>query len=291
MSLRAWSERETNPQHPGWHDCWVAARLSELSAAGFDAFPLGAYTDPEREAAERAQTRVAPEGPGDMLAGDAFLANRYGVVDHSSADLPGLLARPGLAVAAIGVNARLVARLRHWDPVFSGTHMATIATGTGGRHTFLDPEGPMGYPGEAITSAEVLAWWAGGAVRFLAIGELSMTTVLLTAYTPARLAHFAPGTYVGHDPATLAPAHAVTIGPAGSSASLAASGTISPAPSWAPGGQVHKVANGAFAGLLLPRAGITPDPAPPPADCSAQVAKAVAGRDAAWRTAIAKVAP
>ena len=162
------------PNATGWHDCWLAARMSELRAAGFR-FPLTDLVR-EREALERAQTLVKPEtnsGTPPMAAADAAIASRYGLTDHASSALEQLLARAGLAITAEGVNARLPARLRHWDPAFAGTHQACFVTGAG-TVTILDPEAPMGYAGDPITAAEVLSWWDRSAVRFLAVGELAV---------------------------------------------------------------------------------------------------------------------
>lgn len=167
---RVWSEREPG----GWHDCVYSAALAMIAAAGFDSFPLGAFTDAEREAFERSQTIKEPEKGGNFPAADQAAANRYGVTLHASLDLAALLARPGLAIAVAGVNAHLPARLRRWDPSYVGGHAATVITQAPAGLLWLDPEAPMSYAGEPISTAELMAWWNKAAVRFLALEELAM---------------------------------------------------------------------------------------------------------------------
>jgi hypothetical protein len=286
-----WSERESG----GWHDCTFSSVLAVLAAGGFERFPLGAYTDPEREALERAQTIFAPEKGANFPATDQAITNRYGLALHDSTELAGLLARPGLAIAIGGVNARLATRLRHWDPTFAGNHAATVITLAPAGLLWLDPEAPMGYPGDPISAAEVTTWWNKLAVRYLALGELAaVTTITLTPFVPPRPVSFTgPRTYLGYDPASLAQSGRVTIAAAGSGALAAAAGTIVPAPAWAVDGRVLHILNGGLAGKLVALAGIgvgAPPPAPAP-DCSAAVGEALTLRDAAWHAALAKVAP
>ena len=94
-------------------------------------------------------------------------------------------------------------------------------------------------------------------------GGDTVSTVAMEAFSPARQASFVQGTYQGYDPATLAPKASVGIGPGGSSALCSGQGVVSPAPAWAPGGAVWLIQNGALAGCLVAKAGITV-PAPPP---------------------------
>src|ERR1019366_1758592 len=69
--------REETPG--GGHDCWIAATLTAAVAGGFTAFPLGIYTDAEREALERIQTVYPPDTGGNLIAADQACQTRYGL--------------------------------------------------------------------------------------------------------------------------------------------------------------------------------------------------------------------
>jgi hypothetical protein len=277
-TLAVWSEREYRPPpNAGWHDCWVSARLQELAAAGY-AFGAAAFTDAEREAAERAQTLVAPEGPGTFEAGDQFLARRYQLTDHRATDLAALLRIPALAIAAIGVNARLPARLRKWDPAFAGDHMATVITRAPGvEPTFLDPEAPMRYAGDPITYAELLAWWNRGQVRYLAVGELEVPPVWTAHITPIDLLVTVPaGTPILTGPGV--PASFATTG-------VNVLHVFGKVVDGALTFYVYALGAGGLRVFDAKRASSTASPS------TAAVAAALKARDLAWRTAIAKVSP
>lgn len=284
-----WSEREPG----GWHDCVYSAVLMAVAGGGY-AFGATLNTDAEREAFERSQTLRAPEAGGNFTAADQATTNRYGIQLHPTSDLAGLLARPGLAIAVAGSNDRLPTRLRRWDPTFSGGHAATVVTLAPAGLLWLDPEAPMGYAGEPISAAELLAWWNKAGVRYVALGELAPMIVTLTLFPAPRKVAFAGGrTFVGYNATTLARAKQLAVGAGGSSAAADASVLIAPPPAWAPDGRALRISSGYFAGTYLGLGGLTlsPAPPPPPPDCSGPVEAAVAARDVAWQTALGKVRP
>lgn len=164
--MKVWSERE-----PGaWTECAEAAYLMALAYAGFDGFPLGAYTDAERDALDVA-IGFDRAGGGNMLADvDAGALARYGVRlrplgDGTRAGLRWALAQPGRALVVTGTFRGLPAghRLRRWQPGFVGGHAWTVVPVTGSAVLWLDPLAPMGHAGDAATVDEVMACaWTPG---------------------------------------------------------------------------------------------------------------------------------
>jgi len=291
-SYKVWSER----QEGSWYACTYAAYLTALVIAGHQRWPLGAFTNAERWAFEASQT-IKPQGAsGNFTACDQAAANRYGParVMRTVTDLRALLATPGLILAVAGLNARLVARLRHWQPAYADGHAAAIMTLGPAGLLWLDPMAPMGYAGEPISAAELLTWWNGNPVRYLALRELTVTTITKTIF-PSRVVSFAPGTYRGYDPATLLATKSITIGAGGSSAHATAHAVFAPTAPWGAAlGEALLIVDGGVAGCYVPTVpGLTLAPAPPPpaADCTTPVANALAARDLAWRTALNLVKP
>lgn len=160
---QVWSEREQNPAAPGWHDCWVSGALMTLFYGGFDRFPLGRYSDAEREALERSQTVVAPETGGNNVATLAAVNKRYGVTfkhltDHSASSLQVALGHVGWGMSLAGMNSHFPVGARVWDAAYKGAHQVCIIPLGGGAVLWLDPEAPMGYAGDRISATAVLAW-------------------------------------------------------------------------------------------------------------------------------------
>lgn len=201
MSALVWSERESNPAAPGWHDCWISAGLTMLVASGFDRFPLGVYTDAEREAAERSQSIFPPEVGGNHDASDVALRNRYGVSTHRLADgswagLRAALSAPGRAYQVAGSYARLRPDLRGWDPSFTGNHDVAVVTRGGGLVDWLDPLAPMRRPPVAVDVDTVLRYaFVPSDARSLGVGELGGVLVgyRVTVQAGVYRFYFIPG--------------------------------------------------------------------------------------------------
>lgn len=163
VNVVVWSEREQNPQAPGWHDCWVSGALMTLVYGGFARFPLGLYADAEREALERSQTIVRPESGGNNVATLAAVNKRYGVTfkhltDRSATSLALALGHVGWGMSLAGMNSRFPAGARVWDAAYQGAHQVCVIPLGGGKLRWLDPEAPMGYAGDIINASEVLNW-------------------------------------------------------------------------------------------------------------------------------------
>jgi hypothetical protein len=165
--VKVWSERE-----PGaWTECSEAAYLMALLAGGFDRFPLGAYTDAERDALDAA-IGFDREGGGNMLTDvDAGSLARYGVrlrplADGTRAGLRWALEQPDRALVVTGTFRGLPAGhvLRRWQPGFIGGHAWTVLPDGAGAVLWLDPLAPDDHPGDKATVDDVMACaWTPGA--------------------------------------------------------------------------------------------------------------------------------
>lgn len=132
-----------------------------LVNAGKLDYPLGIYTNAERNALEAADDRADHTG-ATFNDTDVAVKRRYGITVRKIADgtLAGLraeLTKPGQALAIAGSNARLSTFLRRWDPAFSGAHAVCVVVKATGL-TWLDPLAPDRYPGDPVTVDEVLRW-------------------------------------------------------------------------------------------------------------------------------------
>lgn len=186
MTPKVWSERG-ELHATGWKDCVYSSGLMALIYGGFTVFPLGIYTDKEREALERSDDQ-----PDETWSTDDILAvavqRRYGLTLRPlDIELDPALDRIGTALVLIGVNGRLPAghTLRRWDPGFIGGHAVTVIPKGAGKVLWLDPEAPMGYAGDTTDTATVLRWANGRAsTRVVREGEFDMAQVEITNSTP-----------------------------------------------------------------------------------------------------------
>ena len=177
---KVWSERG-ELHATGWKDCVYSSGLMALIYGGFTDFPLGIYTDQEREALERSDDQ-----PDETWSTDDILAvavkRRYGLTLRPlDIELDPALDRVGTALVLIGVNGRLAAghTLRRWDPDFIGGHAVTVIPKGAGKVLWLDPEAPMGYAGDITDTATVLRWASGRAsARVVREGEYEETAML-----------------------------------------------------------------------------------------------------------------
>lgn len=264
--IRSWTERYEPAPTKGWHDCVFCAYLAALEAAGLPQL-AGVDRIAEREALERSQHIWAPETGADLAAGQVAVQNRYHVTPHSSSDLRGLLAIPGLAIVAAGMNSRLPTRLHHWDRAYQGSHAVTFITRQGDWQLILDPEAPDKYAGDAISTAEAVRWWDTKPVRYWRLDELggAMRTVTITEWPEPRRWSVAPGGHVdGYALATVAPVRSHTWSDAaGSGASADALVRVDGVMVGAiPAGKYYRVIDGYFAGLYVPTNQVTLQPAP-----------------------------
>jgi hypothetical protein len=178
MSIHVWTERESDPNHPGWHDCTYCSVLMCLVYAGFTKFPKGVYTAAEREAFESSDDR--PDETGASLNDtDVAAKRRYGLTlhqlpDRTKATLKAWLNKPGLAFAIEGTNANLATALRHWDPTFTGGHCVCVVTRGDGKVLWLDPEAPDGYAGDVVDIDTVIAFaYEPTWVRYTVLNEFA----------------------------------------------------------------------------------------------------------------------
>jgi hypothetical protein len=185
---KVWSELpEPNTPKGTGRDCLYCAYAMALIHAGFDGFPLGAYTVAEREALERSDTR--PDETGATCAdGDRASSKRYGVklrkLAHSRAwpggrprDLAAALAVPGSALLVTGRAGAFPRGLRLYG--FTGAHAVTAITLGANRALLLDPLRPNGYPGQIVATSALVAFNAalsGADIRIIGAGELGAVT-------------------------------------------------------------------------------------------------------------------
>jgi hypothetical protein len=163
------SERNELHGH-GWKDCTQSGGMMLYRDAG-GKFPLK-NLDQEREALERSDDWPDEQGaPIDAII--QAMNKRYHFSGHEVVDLGDQLDVPGTSIFVQGDNSKLPQRLKHWDPNFNGGHAGTIQVLGKYLLLWLDPEAPMGYPGDFITKAEVLRWaWGPKYARWAKWGEL-----------------------------------------------------------------------------------------------------------------------
>ena len=160
-----WSERgELHAK--GWKDCVYSSVAMAMVFGGFTKFPLGAYTDPEREALERSDDQPDEVG-ASIIDGAVACLRRYKDAPHTipaeGFSLAKALDKKGTILALTGVNGRLPAGhvLRRWDPSFVGAHAIAVKPLGGGKSLWLDPEAPNKYKGDTVANATVLKWADG----------------------------------------------------------------------------------------------------------------------------------
>lgn len=173
---KVWSERQ-----PGvWFDCTYSAVLMVLVGAGFDRFPLGMYSNEERDSLESSND-LPDDGGATFTHTDVAVLNRYGVTmkrlaDGSLIGLKAALSTPGRLYAVAGLNARLPTALRRWSPRFAKAHAVCCVPLGKGKVLWLDPMAPMAYPGEHVRVETVLRWaFIDSDARFLAMSEATLS--------------------------------------------------------------------------------------------------------------------
>ena len=154
-----WSERE----YPHYRDCVFSAWLDVLVYAGFKEFPLGIYSNDEREQLERAGSHI-PETATTMAQASENSINRYHI-NFRAPDVPlsTALTRVGTGIILFGRNGNLPAgdSWRRWDPTFDGIHSVSIFPLGNGYSQVLDPEAWMGFPGDKVPNSKILKWASG----------------------------------------------------------------------------------------------------------------------------------
>ena len=160
MKVTVWSEQG----EAKWRDCMQAAVLMLMVFGGVLAakFRLGINTSAERERFEDAEgLSEADQEQGLVGYGRTDIASRalYGVVAHDAAeaDLPGLLATPGLAIALTGNGAGLPPTPKY-PSGFQGNHSITVLTSGGPTVGVLDPLQKSGTAAVPVAASTILAW-------------------------------------------------------------------------------------------------------------------------------------
>jgi hypothetical protein len=175
--VEVWSE--VDPSLRSYTDCTWCAILMAIVGSGFDAFPLGAYTHPERRAFRGTSAILNFSGP--VAAAQA----RYGITvvrpaPYSPEELRAALRIPGRVYAVAGRLANYPAGhpRRRWDPTFAGFHAVAVQTLGDDVGRWLDPLAPMGFAGDSIDVDEVVDVFAVGNypndARYLEVAEDAM---------------------------------------------------------------------------------------------------------------------
>lgn len=160
MTLTVWSEQG----EAKWRDCLHASDLMLMVFGGVLAslFKLGINTSAERERFEDAEG--LPESQQEQgLVGYSLIdvASRklYGVVAHDAteAELPGLLATVGVAIALTG-NGPGLSPTPLYPSGFQGNHSVTVVPLGNGQVCLLDPLQRSGTTFSPFPVATILAW-------------------------------------------------------------------------------------------------------------------------------------
>lgn len=273
-----WSEVEAGD----WEACVAASYLTGMVYAGWTAFPLGIYTQAEREAIE-----AVADSPQDYATTDAEALARYGVKLRplSTGSLESAVSRVGVGLVLAGYGGLLIATNA---PIHSVFYLPTSSTAG----LLYDPLAANKSAGVSLPASRILGWAKGpGAndareVREDELGEepMSESTAVLTLYPDGVREWTAKGgNLTGY---ALNGATKVVNVNAGSMAHADGTATITQSPKIAPNGSgfIH-VTDGALAGLYLVRDSVNgpfPNEEPvPPTDCAAEVA-AERARWTAW---------
>jgi len=260
-----WSEREGGD----WEACVISSYLIGLVYGGLHSFPLGIYTQAEREALEQ----VADE-PQDYHTTDATSQARYGVQLRklSTGGIDDAVTRVGIGLVAAGYGGLLIPTTA---PIHSVFYLPTSQTAG----LLFDPLAANQSAGVPIDASRIVAWSKGAGpndAREVKENEFAMATdVQVRAYPTPRTWLTKGGVLVGRrlDPAPLTMSGTFL---GGSPALASAEYTIAPTPAGWPAGPYQLVMNGAMAGYLVANSDITlpdpvwplpptPTPTPPPA--------------------------
>lgn len=199
---RVWSELKDGPH---LNDCTYCANLMVLVAAGKTAFPLGIYTEAERDKLETFDTNPDDIGANHGFTDAAILA-RYGVKMHRLFGLTPTkmreeLSRAGRAYAIAGECNKRPKNIGL--PACGGPHDVCIVPQGDGTVLWLDPMDPMRHAGRTATVDDVLNYaffpTGGNDARYLKIGELE-ETVDARRHIPVAVCKVASGGTVYADP-------------------------------------------------------------------------------------------
>jgi hypothetical protein len=170
-----WSELKDGPH---LNDCTYCANLMVLVAAGRTSFPLGIYTEAERDQLETFDTNPDDVGANHGFTDTAIRA-RYGVTMHRLLKLTKdkMRAEPSKPGRAYAVAGRCEDRPKDIGlPHCGGPHDVCIVPQPDGSVLWLDPMDRMRSKGRTATVDEVLNYAffppGGNDARYLEIGEL-----------------------------------------------------------------------------------------------------------------------
>lgn len=151
FNLGVWSEREGGD----WEACVISSYLEALVYGGVISFPLGVYTQAEREALE-----AVPDEPQDYATTDNASRARYGVKLRplSVGTVYGAVTRPGVGVLLAGKGGLNIPTTAPFHSVF------WVGVGPPGGATsglVYDPLAPNQSAGVSTTVAKIVAWAKG----------------------------------------------------------------------------------------------------------------------------------
>lgn len=272
-SVLVWSEKESGD----WEACVAASYLIGLVYGGLRAFPLGIYTQAEREALE-----LVPDEPQDYATTDAQSLARYGVALRklSTGSIADAVTRVGVGLVCTGYGGLLIATGASIHSLF---YLPTSATAG----LVYDPLANNQSAGVPISAAQIVTWTAGragpnqvrevGSDEFVGDTDVGTTIAVHHAFPEGSRTWYvkSSGNLVGY---ALDGSTKTAQLSAGSNAQTDATADISQEPIKAPNGSgfVH-VTNGVLAGYYVLGSMVdvpAPEPPePPPAS----------GSDAEWR--------
>jgi hypothetical protein len=259
--LGVWSEREGGD----WEACVISSYLEGMVWGGVTNFPLGVYSQAEREALER-----IPDEPQDYDTTDVVALARYGVKLRrlSVGTVAAAVSRPGVGVVLAGWGGLLI-------PTTAPIHSVFWVDGL-----VYDPLAPNQSAGQPCSAARITGWAKGAGpndareVRFNEFGAAGDDmTIIVDAVKflgadgkPApRQVGFAAGvTITGYQ--LDGTSEKFTAGGGGSSAPADARCAISGRPDAPVGAPFVRITAGVFADhpyLLETQPGLTVAPDPP----------------------------
>lgn len=160
-----WTEREGGD----WEACVISSYLIGLVYGGLAVFPLGIYSQAEREALEK----VADE-PQDYYTTDAVAQARYGIQLRklSTGSIPDAVTRVGVGLVLAGYGALLIPTTA---PIHSVFYLPVSATAG----LVFDPLAVNQSAGVSIAASQIVAWSKGAGpndAREVKENEFAMNT-------------------------------------------------------------------------------------------------------------------
>jgi hypothetical protein len=148
-TLAVWTEKESGD----WEACVAASYLMGLVYGGVTAFPLGVYTQAEREALE-----LIPDEPQDYATTDAQAQARYGVHLRklSTGSIADAVTRTGVGLVCTGYGGFLI-------PTNASIHSLFYLPTSPTAGLVYDPLANSQSAGVPVTAAQVVTWTAGRA--------------------------------------------------------------------------------------------------------------------------------